>query len=65
MNLESFVERIDDLLWTGAIEGYALIRLYRCLKAYQQGLISAAAVQEAIDQVDPDWYEQLPSPSEP
>jgi len=39
---------------TGAIEGNQLLTLYQQFKRYQQGVISDAAMQTAIDDVDPD-----------
>jgi hypothetical protein len=39
---------------TGAIEGDKILTLHKQLKFYQQGAISEAAMQTAIDDVDPD-----------
>ncbi|HEY9660876.1 MAG TPA: hypothetical protein V6C65_20675 [Allocoleopsis sp.] len=34
------------------------MKLYHPLKAYKQGMISAEAIQQAINQHDPDYVEQ-------
>ncbi len=65
MKLREFVEQIDHLLWTGAIEGKQVLKLHHLLQAYQQGKLSAEGMQDAIDQCDPEllqnWLdEQLP-----
>jgi len=54
MNTRQFALQIDWLLLTGAIEGNQLLTLYQQFKRYQQGAISDAAMQTAIDDFDPD-----------
>lgn len=54
MNTRQFALQIDWLLLTGAIEGDQILTLHKQLKFYQQGAISEAAMQTAIDDVDPD-----------
>lgn len=58
MTTAKFGQQIDHLLWTGMLEGKDLLRLYHLLQAYKQGLISDKAMQQAINQHDPDYVEQ-------
>lgn len=58
MSMQQFVQQIEHLLWTGAIEGEEILKLYHLLKAYGQGKVSSGALQQVIDQHDPDKVEQ-------
>lgn len=53
MNTRQFAQRLEWLLLTGAIEGNQILTLHQKLKHYQQGAISDAAMQTALDDVDP------------
>ncbi len=69
MKTREFAEQIEHLLWTGAIEGHQVLSLYYLLQSYQQGTMSGAAMQDAIDQCDPEQIEKVlnehfPSPYE-
>jgi hypothetical protein len=55
MRMQKFIEQIEHLLWTGALEGEDVLKLYHLLKAYGQGEIDAEVLQEAIDRHDPDY----------
>jgi hypothetical protein len=56
--MQTFTQQIEHLLWTGALQGENVLKLYHLLKAYGQGKMSAEALQEAIDRHDPDKIEQ-------
>ncbi|GAB4237898.1 MAG: hypothetical protein Kow00121_64850 [Elainellaceae cyanobacterium] len=58
MRIRKFVQQVEHLLFTGAIEGEEVLKLHRLLKAYAQGKISAGALQQVIDQHNPDKVEQ-------
>lgn len=51
-----FVEQIDFLIYTGAIEGYELLTLHNLLKSYEQGLIGAEEMQYEIDSFKSEFY---------
>jgi len=59
MKLRELADRIEHLLWMGAIEGNQVLRLYHLLQAYQQGKISDWAVQDAIDEYEPEQLDNL------
>lgn len=52
----TFSEQIEFLLFTGAIEGLAVMTLYNLLKSYEKGLISAEEMQYEINSFNPDFY---------
>lgn len=54
MTTRSFAQQIELLLFTGSIEGSQILALYQQLQLYIQGTLSEAAMQSAIDDVDPD-----------
>ena len=54
MTTSNFAQQIEWLLFTGAIEGNQVLTLYAQLQRDQQKRISDAAMQSAIDDVDPD-----------
>lgn len=56
MEKTKFSEQIDDLLFTGAIEGETILTLYHLLKSYEQGMIRAEEMQYEIDSLSPEFY---------
>lgn len=55
----TFSEQIDFLIFTGAIEGYAILMLHNLLKSYEKGLISAEEMQYEINSFNPDFYLEM------
>jgi hypothetical protein len=60
MTIRKFAQRLEWLLFTGAIEGNQMLTLYEQLQLYMQGTLSEAAMQSAIDDVDPDLAVEPP-----
>jgi hypothetical protein len=56
MKKTTFSEQIDFLIFTGGIEGHAILTLYNLLKSYEQGWISAKEMQDEINSFNPDFY---------
>jgi hypothetical protein len=60
MSITRFAQQIEHLLFTGAIEGEAVLTLYNLLKSYEQGLIRAEDLQAEINAFDREqqyWLE--------
>jgi len=51
-----FPTQIDYLLFSGDIEGEELLSLYHLLKSYEQGLIKAEEMQEAVNCFNTDLF---------
>jgi hypothetical protein len=54
MTVQEFARQIEYLLWTGAIQGKQILNLYHLLLSYQHRQIDAQAMQNAINECDPD-----------
>lgn len=50
----SFAQQIEWSLFTGAIKCSQILTLYQQLQLYLQGTLSEAAMQSAIDDIDPE-----------
>lgn len=55
MKLQHYIQQIEDLLWTGRIEGIQILELHRLLRAYMSGKASEKVLQETIELNDRDW----------
>ncbi len=55
MKLKHYIQQIEDLLWTGRIEGIQILELHRLLRAYMRGKSTGKALQETIDLNDRGW----------
>ncbi|WP_068820163.1 hypothetical protein [Phormidesmis priestleyi] len=52
----NFPAQIDYLLFSGDIEGDEILSLHHLLKSYEQGLITAEEMQEAIHSFNTDMF---------
>jgi hypothetical protein len=58
MTVQKFSLQIEHLLLAGVIQDCSILKLYRLLKAYEQGKISAEVIQTAINQHEPERIAQ-------
>ena len=58
MTVQKFSLQIEHLLLAGVIQDFSILKLYRLLKASEQGRIADEIIQTAIDQHDPERVQQ-------
>ncbi|MBD1852953.1 hypothetical protein H6F87_23695 [Cyanobacteria bacterium FACHB-502] len=54
LNARRYIDQVDDLLWTGRLQGNAIWDLYQLVHAYLGVKVTGEALQEAIDLSD--WH---------
>ncbi|MEP0914849.1 hypothetical protein NDI45_28510 [Leptolyngbya sp. GB1-A1] len=55
MNARRYIDRIEELLWTGRLQGNAILELYQLIQVYISGAVSKEVLEDAIDLHDQGW----------